>query len=48
MKILLVSDSFIPSFGGVERHVYTLSRYLTHNNYDVTVLTESPGEKKKS
>ena len=40
MKLLLVSDAYPPSFGGVERHVYTLSKYLSNKNIDVTVLTE--------
>jgi len=40
MKLLLVSDAYPPSFGGVERHVYTLSKYLANKDIDVTVLTE--------
>ena len=40
MKILLVSDAFLPSFGGVERHVYTLAKYLANKGNEVTILTE--------
>jgi len=41
MRILLVSDYFLPSFGGVERHVYTLARYLAEQGFEVTVLTKA-------
>ena len=40
-KVLLISDSFPPDFGGVARHVYTLSQFLAEKNYDVTVITPS-------
>jgi glycosyltransferase involved in cell wall biosynthesis len=41
MELLLVSDAFPPSFGGVERHVYTLSKFLNKRGLDITVLTEA-------
>jgi len=41
MKLLLVSDAFPPSFGGVERHVHTLSKFLNKRGLDITILTEA-------
>jgi glycosyltransferase involved in cell wall biosynthesis len=40
LKILLISDAFLPSLGGIERHVYTLANYLSNKGHDITVLTE--------
>lgn len=47
MKILLISDSFLPSLGGVERHVYTLIQYLSKKNIDVSLLTSTPSKGEK-
>jgi glycosyltransferase involved in cell wall biosynthesis len=41
MNILLVSDNFLPHLGGVERHVYTLLRYLVENGVTTTVVTST-------
>ena len=41
MKILLLSDSFLPSLGGVEQHVNTLYKYLTRFGIDVKILTST-------
>lgn len=40
MKVLLISDAFLPSLGGIERHVNTLSNYLSERGYEITILTE--------
>ncbi len=39
MKILQISALFTPHIGGIETHVYTLSRYLVKKGHDVTVFT---------
>ncbi|MDI6896449.1 glycosyltransferase family 4 protein [Methanocella conradii] len=39
MKICLVNALFHPFSGGVEKHMYELSRELARQNVDVTVLT---------
>ena len=43
--IVLITDSYPPDFGGVARHVHTLSRYLSREGYRVTVLTPSTDTK---
>jgi glycosyltransferase involved in cell wall biosynthesis len=40
LKILLVTDAFLPNLGGVERHVNSLSNYLAESGFEVTILTE--------
>jgi glycosyltransferase involved in cell wall biosynthesis len=37
----LTSDFFPPTLGGVERHVYTLAKYLDDIGFKVDVLTEN-------
>jgi glycosyltransferase involved in cell wall biosynthesis len=41
LKVLLLSDNFLPHLGGVERHVYTLLRFLQSNKVDTTILTST-------
>ncbi|MEM3698015.1 MAG: glycosyltransferase family 4 protein [Candidatus Bathyarchaeia archaeon] len=41
MKILILTDNFLPSLGGVERHTYTLACYLSKLSHDVVVVTRS-------
>lgn len=41
MRILLITDSFLPSLGGVERHTYTLARYLSMHSHEVTIITST-------
>jgi len=43
MKILILTDNFLPSLGGVERHTYTLARYLSKLSHEVHVVTRSSG-----
>lgn len=40
MKVLLISDAFLPSLGGIERHVNTLSNFLSERGHEITILTE--------
>ena len=42
IKILLVSQYFPPETGAAASRMGDLSKYLAHNGYDVTVLTEIP------
>jgi glycosyltransferase involved in cell wall biosynthesis len=51
MRILFISDFFLPSLGGVERILADLSRELVRNGHRVLVLTQkldaaSPGEER--
>lgn len=39
MKILIITDEFLPSFGGVQRHTYTLARYLSKLSHEVHIAT---------
>ena len=39
MKIILVSPRFYPAIGGLERHVYSLSRELARRGHEVKVYT---------
>lgn len=38
MKILFVAPSFYPNKGGVEKHIYNLSKELISDNHNVSVL----------
>lgn len=40
MNILFLSKSFYPHVGGVERHVYEVSKLLVESGHTVTVITE--------
>ncbi|GFH13038.1 uncharacterized protein HaLaN_08839 [Haematococcus lacustris] len=40
-SVLMVTDFFYPSFGGVENHVYQLSQCLIAAGYKVVVLTHA-------
>ena len=39
LRILMVTPRYFPSMGGVENHVYQVTRRLAHAGVDVTVLT---------
>jgi glycosyltransferase involved in cell wall biosynthesis len=39
MKILFFSRLYYPHVGGVEKHVYKLSKELTKSGYEITILT---------
>ncbi len=39
MKIIMVSNEFPPSIGGVQTHVYELSRAMVRLGHEVTVIT---------
>ncbi len=39
MRIVQVTPFFAPHFGGVESHVYELSRELHHRGHEVTIVT---------
>lgn len=43
-KILVYTKSFLPALGGLERNSHTLSQTLSNSGFDVTLLTETPGE----
>ncbi len=48
MKIVFLSPLFFPHIGGVEKHVYLLSRELIKNGHEVTVITYKFDPKLKS
>lgn len=39
MKVLLVLERFLPLWGGLPRHVFSLSRYLSNIGHEVSILT---------
>lgn len=43
MKILILTDRFLPSLGGVERHTCTLARYMSKLSHEVHIVT-SPSQ----
>lgn len=43
MKILFLARRFWPDVGGVEKHVYEISKRLVKKGHDVVVVTESQG-----
>jgi len=45
MKILFLTRRFWPDVGGVEKHVYEVSKRLAKLGHKVTVITQSQGEK---
>ena len=46
MKILFLTRRFYPEIGGVEKHVYEVSRELIKRGNEVTILTEVPSATK--
>lgn len=44
MKIIFLTRRFYPDIGGVEKHVYEISKILIKKNHKVTVVTETEGE----
>jgi len=46
MKILFLSRRYWPDIGGVEKHVLEISKILIEKGHEVTVVTQSQGEKK--
>jgi glycosyltransferase involved in cell wall biosynthesis len=48
MKILFITRRFYPDVGGVEKHVYELSKELTRRGHKLTIITESPATLKLS
>lgn len=44
LRILMVTPRYFPSMGGVENHVYQVTRRLAHAGVDVTVLTTDPSQ----
>lgn len=47
MKIVFLTRRFYPDIGGVEKHVYEISKRLIKKGHSVTVITQSQGEKEK-
>lgn len=45
LRVLQVTARYYPFMGGVETHVYEVSRRMAHAGVDVTVLTTDPGRK---
>jgi glycosyltransferase involved in cell wall biosynthesis len=43
MRILMLSDFYPPTVGGVERHVQSLSQELVHRGHEVTVASIAQG-----
>ena len=43
MRICLLSDFFLPQYGGVPYHVLWLARSLRKRGHKVTVVTTTPG-----
>uniref|UniRef100_A0A0N4ZEH4 GlcNAc-PI synthesis protein n=1 Tax=Parastrongyloides trichosuri TaxID=131310 RepID=A0A0N4ZEH4_PARTI len=46
MRIALVSDFFCPNTGGIETHLYYLSKCLLDNGHHVIMITRCYGERK--
>src|SRR6185369_5906487 len=48
MKILFLSRRFYPDIGGVEKHVFEISKRLVQKGHTITIITESqnPTQKK--
>src|SRR5438094_4619596 len=44
MRVLLLSPSFHPAVGGIERFAEALATWLAHTGHDVTVATPTPHE----
>lgn len=44
-QILFITPSYYPNIGGVEKHVYELSKVLARRGYGVTILTEDRFQK---
>ncbi len=40
MKILKLTEHYFPFLGGVEAHIYELSRRLVKDSFDVEVICE--------
>ena len=45
MKIVFLSRLFYPHIGGVEKHVYEISRLLHIKGHEITIITENHGWK---
>lgn len=42
--VYMISTMFYPSIGGVENHIYFISKYLVNNGYCVKIINPSIGE----
>jgi glycosyltransferase involved in cell wall biosynthesis len=47
MKILQITQYFLPHTGGLERYVWNLSKYLTENGHEVEIYTSNIPRTKK-
>lgn len=47
MDIVQVTPRFPPAIGGVEEHVYCISRELAKRGHNVTVLTSNEVDRKQ-
>ncbi|MBI4097669.1 MAG: glycosyltransferase family 4 protein [Candidatus Levybacteria bacterium] len=45
MKVVFLARRFYPDVGGVEKHVYEISKALIKKGHKVTVITQSEGDK---
>lgn len=45
LKILILTDYFLPSLGGVERHTHALACYLSRQSHEVHVITSCSGNR---
>lgn len=45
MKILFITRLFVPHIGGVEKHIYEVSKSLINRGNEITILTEKYDEK---
>lgn len=48
MKIVFLTRLFLPSIGGVQRHVLELSKIATKNGHTVSIITEKHSKKLKT
>ncbi len=48
MKVLMITPIFFPSLGGIEQHVFNLSKQLNQKNIETDVLTTKIGNAKSS
>lgn len=43
LKIIFLSKSYFPNIGGVEKHIYEISKILLKKGYSVSIITEESG-----
>lgn len=47
MKILFLTRSYYPNIGGVEKHIWQITKELTKKGYAIKIIAEKPSENNK-